>query len=247
MYRQAGDRAADAPDASFTYDGVTRGGSAMPGIAALQTAILLPLGLSAVAAAAVSPTAGLVALVGSAPAAFWWARRKNKNKANVVLRVENGDVVVSNRGGETRTCIALRELRDVALDTRTIQPIQEGGSAIPAVRITEGRVGPDVDLARIVLVRRDGTEVPLTKEHGSYMDAIEWLGRMRVFLRSHGWVPADESDDAEGEEEEDEEDDEDAVAPRVRVAHERAVAEEEAAAEDDPVIDAPAGRPDRIS
>jgi hypothetical protein len=24
------------------------------------------------------------------------------------------------------------------------------------------------------------------------MDATEWLGKVRVFLRKHGWLPADE-------------------------------------------------------
>jgi hypothetical protein len=34
--------------------------------------------------------------------------------------------------------------------------------------------------------------VHLTDEYFAHMDSTEWLGKIRVFLRKNGWIPADE-------------------------------------------------------
>ena len=78
------------------------------------------------------------------------------------------------------------------MDTKTIQKVQEGGDAIPAMRFINATVGPELDTARIVVVGARGTRVPLTTEYIAHMDASEWFGKIRVFLRKSGWVPADE-------------------------------------------------------
>jgi hypothetical protein len=150
----------------------------------------LPL-LAATLLAMVTPNAGFAGLVGGA-AWSWWSWRRGKSDDRVVLRVEDG-VLAIGPVGEEKARIRLTDLADVSLDGRSIQPVQEGGSAIPAMRFLDSKVGPEVDVARIVLVRSDMPDLPLTAEHVAHMEATEWLGKIRVFLRKHGWVPQDES------------------------------------------------------
>ena len=60
------------------------------------------------------------------------------------------------------------------------------------MRFIDAKVGPKVDTARIVLVSASGRQVTLTQDYLAHMSATEWLGKIRVFLRKHGWLPEDE-------------------------------------------------------
>jgi hypothetical protein len=71
----------------------------------------------------------------------------------------------------------------------------DGDGAIPAMRFIDAKVGPKVDTARIVLIGASGREVRLTEDYLSHMHATEWMGKIRVFLRKHGWLPEDERED----------------------------------------------------
>lgn len=51
-----------------------------------------------------------------------------------------------------------------------------------------------VDTARIVLVARGRPPIMLCDDHLAHMDATEWMGKTRVFLRKQGRVPFDERD-----------------------------------------------------
>ncbi len=138
---------------------------------------------------------GLVALVGSAAYSAWsWRTRKRRGGA--VLTVEGDALTIEGLGRRAiHERFALSELVDVALDIKTIERVLEGGSPIPAMRFTDTTVGPKVDTARIVLVSQDGRELPLTTQYLPHMHATEWLGKIRTFLRKHGWVPEDERGD----------------------------------------------------
>jgi hypothetical protein len=126
-------------------------------------------------------------------------RKKSVTRAGAVLEVREGELRVYARDGVApSSVIKLRDLADVRLDVKTIERVQEGNSMIPAVRFTNTTVGPAVDQARIVLVGRktksspDRVRVHLTDEYFAHMDSTEWLGKIRVFLRKHGWLPVDE-------------------------------------------------------
>lgn len=191
MYREGGKRAeAERPPAEFVYDDADRGRRRPPGVALLQ-AMSLPVGVAGILSMLVGPTAGLVGLVASGALGIWWWRRPPP--PGVVLRVEGGALIVQ-RGADKWPGIRypLVDLVDVALDTKTIQRVEDGGSAIPGMRFVDSRVGPDLDIARIVLVPRVGEPMALTDERGAHMNATEWLGKIRVFLRKNGWVPMDE-------------------------------------------------------
>jgi hypothetical protein len=212
MYREAAAQSErERPPAELVYDGIDRGGRRLPGVGLVQ-AFSLPVVIAGALSAKVSPTAGLVGLVVSGAAGVWWLRRPPQS--GVVLRVEHGELLVIPRGKkEPKARFKLTNLTNVALDTKTIQRVEDGGSAIPAMRFADSRVGPELDTARIVLVPRQGSSLPLTEAHVAHMDATEWLGKIRVFLRKHGWVPADERGDEHGPDsiDEDEDEDEDAV------------------------------------
>jgi len=141
-------------------------------------------------AKAVTPAAGLVGLVVSG-AFFAWRWRRRADSGTIVMSVESGELVVV-AGRRPLARMRLRDVEDVALDTKSIRLVQEGGSAVPAVRFIDSKVGPEIDVARIVLVG-DGESVRLHEDHVAHMIATEWMGKIRVFLRKNGWVPLDES------------------------------------------------------
>jgi len=137
-----------------------------------------------------TPTAGLVGLIAAGAGSIWWWRRA-PHAGGVVLFVDHGELrLLSSDRKHEKECFALDDV-DVVLDTKTIQRVQEGGSAIPAMRFIDATVGPELDTARIVVVGR-GRRVPLTEAYVAHMDATEWFGKIRVFLRKSGWLPRDE-------------------------------------------------------
>ncbi len=62
------------------------------------------------------------------------------------------------------------------------------------MRFLDSRVAPEIENARIVVVGKRG-EARLSEEYLAHMEASEWLGKVRVFSRKHGWVPRDERDE----------------------------------------------------
>jgi hypothetical protein len=173
--------------------------------------VMVPVFTGCLAAATVTPVSGLTVGLVSYGVLLW--RRRRHDSSSVVLRVEGG--VLEVKGGRRQTVRArvwLGDLADVVLDTRLQHVIHEGPGPVPAVAFAESRVGATIDRARIVLVRAPPLRaIPLTAERGSSSEATEELGRIRVFLRRHGWVPADERGTATEELEEEEDDDEDDV------------------------------------
>jgi hypothetical protein len=119
-----------------------------------------------------------------------WARQVTR------LRVDGHELEVW-APGETSAArgpvrMPLLDLRDVALDTKAIERVIDGPSAIPAMRFADSRVAPPLDVARIVLSFEDGSTVPLSAERLSHLETADVYGKMRVFLRKNGWQPADE-------------------------------------------------------
>ena len=145
---------------------------------------------------------GPSALVGAAVMAvvvalvFLRARRSAASEVTR-LRVDGHELEVwapgsasASRGLGSR--IPLVDLRDVVLDSESIERVIDGTSAVPALRFSDPRVAPPLDVARIVLSFRDGSVVPLSSERFSHLETAEAYGKMRVFLRKNGWQPVDE-------------------------------------------------------
>ena len=190
MYRVAAPPQPDVrPPAEILYAPVGRARESS--VVAMFKLFSFPALVALVLATLLSPTAGLVAMVATAGLMLWrWKRAPHGH--HVLLRVERGEVCLLTPGARVaRATLPLDDLLDVTMDTRTITPVEEGDSAIPALRFAAARIGPEVDTARIVLVGRGGS-TPLTEAYLPKMDTTEWFGKLRVFLRRNGWVPEDE-------------------------------------------------------
>jgi hypothetical protein len=190
MYRETALRdGAEAPPAELLYPIVEqrRDSSAV----ALFKLVSFPAFIGIALSLVVTPTVGGIGMFASASYFLWQLIRKPRP---LVLTVEGGELRVMPRGSQhVMARFALEDLIDVVLDTKTIHPVGEGSSAIPAMRFIDARVSPPVDTARIVLVGPDGTEaVPLTETYLAHMEATEWFGKIRSFLRKHGWAPESE-------------------------------------------------------
>ncbi len=145
------------------------------------TAMLPFLGPAVVAgtlAKYVSPMMGLLGL-GVGVLVVLVLRRPDLGR--FVLRIEGEDVVVfhEKKPGEPVARLALGDLTDVTLDKETTP----GG----------GRAGGAKERVRLALERRAPEDpVFLPEEHVTPFEGQEWLAKVRVFLRKHGWVPDDE-------------------------------------------------------
>lgn len=107
--------------------------------------------------------------------------RRARSRPHAIFRVEHG--VLRLTGPFVADVeLALEKLVDVRLDTKTIQRV---------VELSARAVGDETETARVELVRRNDS-IFLTRDYLSYIDSSEWAGRIRRFLRKHGWCPADE-------------------------------------------------------
>lgn len=157
--------------------------------------VALPLVLG-IGLAQVNPWGGYVGFgIGAACSLLW---RKYRNDP-VVLRVDGGRFTVGHvRKKAVAFDVALADLLDVRLETKEVRRLQEGPHAVVGVRYEDSRTVTSTEHGRLVLVHLAGgrkVEHPLMKDFVAHMEATEWLSKVRVFLRKHGWTPADERED----------------------------------------------------
>jgi hypothetical protein len=158
-------------------------------------ALSIAVGVGTVVSAFTGAALGLASAAGAA-ALTTLRRVRGGAKHGAVLEVHEGVLHVwCRRRRVLRVHARLHEVADVVLDVKTIRRVQESGSPVPAVRLEEARVGPEIETARIVVVLEDGGRLELTEPFFAHLDATHWLGRVRVFLRRHGWLPVDERPD----------------------------------------------------
>jgi hypothetical protein len=145
---------------------------------------MAPFALSAIVAGLLakysSPTMALVP-IGIAIVAVLF--RTKSREGRFVLRVEDGTLEVTRerrRGPAVR--IKLADLLDVTLNRET-KAAGRGGSATERVRLALERRAPE-------------EPVFVPEERITPIEAQEWYGKVRVFLRKHGWVPEGEHEPA---------------------------------------------------
>lgn len=166
-------------------------------VAPARTAMQIGIagGAGGVLAAAVGAPSIGAAMLGLAAAIGIWRWRRAPEVAGIVIAVERGDLYVTNRSTKERLVeVRLVDLLDVALDTKSIRKVVPGKDAIPAVQFIDTRVGPELDVARIVFYLANAKPVRLSEQFLAHMDTVEWVGKIRSFLRRQGWIPADERD-----------------------------------------------------
>lgn len=127
---------------------------------------------------------GLVAFV-------LWKWRESRKPERIVVSVKDGWVDVSSPTQSAR--FRLQELCSVELQTRSIEKAY-ADKMVGTVVVSTG-VRPSIDVSRIVLVLDTDDPLVLGTDYEPNSGVTEWLGKMRVFLRKHGWVPLDERDE----------------------------------------------------
>lgn len=140
----------------------------------------------------VSGLLGLCVGIAAIAAIYLSQKRREANAGRVLLRASNGTIEVMR--GVRRTLLvrsSLEELAAVKLDSETQKAFAIHGHGVRAAELpaTGNR-------ARIVLVFADRREVPLTEVYLTHSDCVEWIPKIRRFLRSHGWLPEDEREAA---------------------------------------------------
>jgi hypothetical protein len=150
----------------------------------LVSSILVMAGLRGVAAVLF----GVAAIC-----AVWRWRRTPYSSGVVIFRIDCGFLDVTAPAYRTLVRAPLDEISNVSLDTKNIRKVVEGSAITPGIRSFETKVSPGVDVARIlVMVEGLSEPVRLSDSYYAHMECVEWLGRIRKFLRSNGWAPEDE-------------------------------------------------------
>ena len=122
-----------------------------------------------------------------------WRWRHTRRPERILVKIQAG--VVEIAGTKTSPRFALSSLRDVYLQTRTVEKAY--ADKMVGTAVVSMAVMPSVDVSRIVLVHDDEDgeehEIVLGSGYEPSSQIVEWLGKLRVHLRKHGWVPADEA------------------------------------------------------
>lgn len=142
--------------------------------------------LSVFAGAAWLP-AGIAGALGVG--AYLFHRTGQKRPAPLEAHVDDTGLVVRFHGEESLR-VELDRVHDIVVDSSEIQRVtyhQAVGDPMPSTKLSGG-----VSVARLAAKLDDGTSTTLTKTATNYSECMETFGKLRVFLRSHGWKPVDE-------------------------------------------------------
>lgn len=165
-----------APPAELVIDAAPAPGDSNDGGGTAMAPFALTALASGLLAKFVSGTAALVAL---ALAVVVLLLRKKSNEGRFVLRVADGSLEVTReRQRGPAVHVPLADLLDVTLD-RKAQGSARGGAATERMRLAFERRAP-------------GAPIFVPDERVTPIEAQEWFGRVRLFLRKHGWVPEGE-------------------------------------------------------
>ncbi len=138
---------------------------------------------------AASPTVAVVfAVVVTAGFVVVFRARPPKG---VGLEVHGETLVISRPDEAKPTTVALASVRNVEIERKAIQRVtyqQRISDALPSTDLSD-----DVEVARIVL-SLDGDVPPeaLTETWAPVFVCMERFGKVRTFLRAHGWLPLPE-------------------------------------------------------
>jgi hypothetical protein len=176
------DEGASAAPRELVIDATPAPGDSSDGGGSAMTPFAVTALAAGLLAKFASPT---VALVPLGIAVVILLVRKKSGEGRFVLRVDDRGLEVTRerrRGPAVR--VALDDLLDVTLDRQTHR---------------SGQAGAATERVRLALERRaPATPIFVPDERVTSIEAQEWYGKVRVFLRKHGWVPESERDTATG-------------------------------------------------
>lgn len=156
--------------------------------------------ISVAATALGGPTLGIMGLVATVTAAGLRLRvTPPKDGPDAVRFLVEDELVTITQRERVLFCGSIDTITNVELDTKSVTKVRVDNALDVAVQGTSP-IRPEVDIARIVLVAASPSTdarrpLCLDDRYVAHMDAVEGLGRIRSFLRAHGWTPEDERDD----------------------------------------------------
>jgi hypothetical protein len=165
------------PPTELLVDPQPAPGDASDGGGSGMAPIVLPVLLAGLSAKFLSPTVALAVL--GAGAVLFIARRKPRH-GRFILRIADGILEVAReRGASPPIQLPLAEVLDVTLDRQAKAASGRGGVASERVQITLERAAP-------------ADPIHFPDDRITPIEAQEWQGKVRVFLRKHGWLPKEE-------------------------------------------------------
>lgn len=173
----------------MTYEATTESGGGIAKVRILLFGIVGIPGLVAILLNALGFGSWAVpgAIVAGVIAVVLW--RRSEKPLAIVLTVRKKRLYVDAAGRHFD--IALDELETVSIDRRAIQRIQDGSALVPATMAINTSVGPASEVVRVSLQGAKESFL-LTEEYQPYTVGLEGMGKVRAFLRKHGWVPEEE-------------------------------------------------------
>ncbi len=122
-------------------------------------------------------------------AAWMWQRFRRRTPSKIRATVDDSGLTVRFRDDVMLTT-TLDALHNIEVDSTAVQRVtyhQNVGDPMP-----DTRVSGDVRVARLTARMADGTAHRLTTTATHYDACMESFGKLRAFLRAHGWKPVDE-------------------------------------------------------
>lgn len=154
-------------------------GDSSDGAGSAMAPVAVPVVVAGLLAKFASPAMGAVVLAGAI--ALLVLRRKPREGRFVLRVLEDGLLEVTRERPARESSplrVVLTDVLDVTLDAEK-RPSGRGGATTERLRLALERAAPSEPIF-----------VP--DERITPIEAQEWLGKVRVFLRKHGWVPEDE-------------------------------------------------------
>ncbi len=125
----------------------------------------------------------------AAAVAYIALRSQQRRPVTLEANVDEAGLTVRYHGAVVLQT-PLAALQNVEVDSNEIKRVtyhQAVGDPMPSTRVSG-----DVRVARIAARLDDGRVARLTAAAGHYDEAMATFGKLRVFLRAHGWKPVDE-------------------------------------------------------
>lgn len=142
----------------------------------------------------------IVAVAFGVGAGLWiWSGARQRPGARVRIHVDGGRIDIDRGAGRDWITLTFDQLWDVRLDTkaasRNVTAARSDG--MNSVFGAASNHNIDLDVSRIEVLTEEGDALLLNEEFFTNMHVVESLRQIRLFLRSHGWLPGDEREDEE--------------------------------------------------
>lgn len=119
-----------------------------------------------------------------------WRWLRLRKETEVILRIDD-DALVIQRFRAPKITVPLVALADVEIESKEVQKVGHDSNPIYGLSFNR-HVAPAVDVARVAIVREGEPPIRIGDDYTPHGETTEDFRKVRLFLRSRGWVPAAE-------------------------------------------------------